>query len=421
MTAFVAVLKGAALAAAFVYLASLATRATLTLRRLRSDSEHLALARASPSTRDHPGTPLVTVVQPILGGDPALQDVLRETLQRTPLWAQFLWLVDERDTVGREVTDQLAAFDSRVTVRLCPPPGPDENPKTKKLGLALPEVATTYFAVLDDDTVIGEANLVAALMALSAPGWGSATEVSTNRVHLYTGLPSYDVLPGVANGLLAHFVNDNSGFTYLALQRWFGALSINGMFYVARTDALRELDAFERIRGELCDDYALARLFRGEGWRIHQGATALSLRTSLDGIKGYCAQMHRWFVFARVLLRDQSLARRVCLGIFLGGPPVLLTIVVLGMFSGRVGAEIGVVVLFARHLTLAAVQRRILCSRPGALPPRSLALSLASELLLPLHWLHAALVRTIRWRSRLIRVERDGRYRQVKGSREAHT
>jgi ceramide glucosyltransferase len=418
MIAFAAVLEGAALAAAFAYIASLAARAYLTLQRVRSESEQLAQTSLS-SAGDRSDAPLVTVVQPILSGDPALEDVLRGTLQRTPLWARFLWLVDELDTVGREITARLSAFDPRVTVRLCPPSGPDENPKTKKLALALPEVSTTIFAVLDDDTVIGEANLVAALIALGVPGWGPAASESANRADLYTGLPSYDVLPGVANGLLAHFVNDNSSFTYLALQRWFGPLSINGMFYVARTAALRELDAFERIRGELCDDYALARFVRGQGWRIHQGATALALRTSLDGMDAYRAQMHRWFVFARVLLRDQPLARRLCLATFLGAPPVLLALVVLGAFSGRVGAEVGVAVVVARHLVLGAVQRRVLRSRPGPLPPRSLALSLASELPLPLHWLHAALVPTIRWRSRLIRVERDGRYKQVGDSNEA--
>jgi ceramide glucosyltransferase len=424
MSTIVTGLEGATIAAALAYGVSLAIRAYFTLQRIDSDSERLVPTRPTPSStggEGDSGAPHVTVIQPILGGDPALAEVLSETLQHTPRWALFRWMVDEDDTLGRETATRLAATDARVTVHLCPPPAPDENPKTKKLALALHAVRTPYLAVLDDDTMIGESNLVAALIALGAPHWRPSAAAPTSVADLYTGLPSYDVLPGVANGLLAHFVNDNAGFTYLALQRWFGALTINGMFYVARTAALREIDAFERIRGELCDDYALAHLVRGHGWRIHQGATALRLRTSLAGFDHYRAQMHRWFVFARVLLRDQPLVRRLALSTLLGAPPVLLVVVVLGMFTGRVGAEVGVAVLFGRHLTLGAVQQRVLRTRPGPLPSRSLALSLASELMLPLHWLHAALVPTIRWRSRSIHVERDGRYRQVDDSSEART
>lgn len=418
MSTFTTALESAAIAAALVYGLSLAARAFLTLQRLRIEPEQRVSVASAASSEGCPASPLVTIVQPILGGDPALVEVLGETLRQTPPWALFLWLVDEDDTPGREVTARLAASDTRVTVQLCPPPAGDENPKTKKLALALPEVRTPYLAVLDDDTVIGETNLVAALVSLGAAQWVPAAAAHENA-DLYTGLPSYDVLPGVANGLLAHFVNDNVGFTYLGLQRWFGPLSINGMFYVARTDALLAIDAFRSIRSELCDDYALARLVRGHGWRIQQGTTALRLRTSLAGMQHYRAQMHRWSVFARVLLRDQPFVKRCALSVLLGAPPILLVIVVLGMFTGRVGAGAGAVVLITRHISLGAVQRRVLRTRPGPLPRRSAVLSLLGELVLPLHWLHAALVSTIRWRTRSIRVQRDGRYRHVSAASEA--
>jgi ceramide glucosyltransferase len=403
------------LAAAGLYGAVCLARVHAALRYLGEAPEaRSGWAPATPGTLSGalPGAPpRLTLLQPILGGDPALGGVLRESLTRTPPWVVFQWLVDTDDAVGRAVVDELLAAlpagdVARVAVVLCPPAARTENPKSAKLALALPRVTTDFCGVLDDDTVVGESNVLAALDVLGARD-------GAPRAELYTGLPSYDAGMNVPSALLAQFVNDNAPSTYLALQRRFGALSINGMFYVAGTAFLRRINAFESIRGELCDDYALAKLVRGAGGRIRQGTTALRLTTSLESGVAYVRQMHRWFVFALVLLRDQPLPRRAALAVVLSIAPAALAIVTVGGALGARGLATLLAVLALRAMAQAKLQRAAFTTRPGPRPRSAPLLSVVAELAQPLHALHAVCVKTIRWRSRVIRVARGGRYEEV--------
>src|SRR5687767_2910464 len=132
------------------YLAQLGAKAWLASRYARE-----ARVAVVGSTGDGRG---VTIVQPILGGDPRLAETLTANLRMLPS-ARFLWLVDEDDPEGATVCERLMAENSAVTVTLlrCPPHGQGENPKAHKLALALPLIETRVFVVLDDDTQLTEA------------------------------------------------------------------------------------------------------------------------------------------------------------------------------------------------------------------------------------------------------------------------
>lgn len=388
---------------ALAYLGVVAWRATSALRRVAEHPERRESSRGALGAE-----PSVTLVQPILGGDPRLAEVLGETLARTPAWARFLWLVDEGDAAGHAATAPLAMADPRVAVVVCEPPRLDENPKVKKLLLGAARVTTTFLAVLDDDTVVGEANLVAALDVLGGLD-------APSRAELYTGLPSYDLGDGLPSRLLAQFVNDGAPSTYLSLQAFFGALSLNGMFYVTRSAPLRASGALDAIRGAVCDDYALARELRSRGWRIHQGWTAMRLSTSVPSLAAYARQMHRWFVFALVLVRDQPLSRRAALLALLAAPPLTLA-AALGAASRGLGPTIAAaLVLLARQFALTLVARRVLGTRPGGAPGAAPVASVLAELVQPLHAVHAMCVSTVRWRSRRVRVGPGGTYCELGG------
>lgn len=339
----------------------------------------LALARryigTHPETATAPGD--VTVMQPILGGDPALEDALRRNLEQVD--ARFLWLVDDDDVDGQQVTDTLK--DERVTIVRCPPVSGNANPKTVKLQRGLLLVETEFVAVLDDDTILTPGHLGRARFALQ-----SCT--------LYTGLPHY--LPGtnIWSSLVAHFVNNNNALTYLPLLPLIGPLTINGMFYVMRTADLRAMGGFAPIAGALCDDYALASLVKQHGGTIRQGITRQSLRTTVTGPAQYVRLMHRWFLFANTLVRDQTFGVQVLLFIALGLPPILLWI-------GFVTLSYALpVVLLMRHLML----------RTAGETRLSILTSIVAELLQPLHWLHATLQHTLRWRTRRIALAADGTF-----------
>ncbi len=368
-----------------IYLAILETKIVLSRRYARAHRE------------DSRATGSITVMQPILSGDPFLETALRRNLDRAPPGACFLWLIDEDDHAAGQITDQLLAIaKGRSRVLRCPLVSGNLNPKTAKLQQGLREVQTDFVAILDDDTILDDDNLARALFCLGS-------------CDLYTGLPCYLPGPNFWSALVAHFVNNNGIMTYLPLLDLVGPLSINGMFYVMRTGYLRDLGGFEPILANLCDDYALACLVKRRGGVVRQGTTPQSLRTTVTGVRQYLALMRRWFVFANILVRDQPSAVAALLFLFLGLPPLLLWLCLLSLVGGVAGALGLAAGLLVRHLALRGLHHGVF----GRSLRLSWGLSVLSELLQPWHWAHACVGRTVRWRSRSIRVERDGRFSYI--------
>jgi ceramide glucosyltransferase len=389
------------------YLVILATKFVLARRYAATHPEH--------ATLDAP----ITILQPILGGDPFLEDALRANLANAPSSALFFWLVDEDDMEGRRVTTSID--DPRIRRLLSPPPRADENPKTAKLQRALEQIDTPYFAVLDDDTILEPDHLGRALAALQ-----SCT--------LYTGLPCYLAGANLWSSLVAHFVNNNSILTYLALLPLAPPLTINGMFYVMRTDDLRAMNGFAPILSKLCDDYALAAQVKQHGGTIRQGITPQFLRTTVPDARRYTAIMQRWFLFANVLLRDQPAKVQLLLIPFLGLPPLFFALSFLSI-AGGVKTTIALAgALIVRHALLRNLHKTIFELQHPAQPatpdsqPVSPAdrqpptanpvqfnpiTSILSELLQPLHWLHACVQHSLRWRTRRITLGPDGTFSYV--------
>lgn len=354
----------------------------------------------------------ITILQAILGGDPHLPDVLRTTLENTSDETSLLWMVDTDDAQGLAITEKLGArYPHRVAIIRCETAPDNVNPKVFKLEKALAKINTPYMAVLDDDTMISDQNLTAAIEALG-------------QADLYTGLPGYLSTENRWDSLVAHFVNNNSIMTYLPTLPLVGPLSINGMFYVLRTGRFLELGGFSSIRKKLCDDYALARKMHDGQGRIHQGIVPQYLYTSISGFTHYLQMMHRWFVFANALVRDQRLGAQLILLVLHGSPPLLLWACLVSttgllwstMRSAQcssaavVTAAMGMA-LVLRHGLIRSLQRKIFDRRLKFTP----ITSVVSEVLQPLHWLHAVMKPTIKWRTRQIRVYKDNTFTQKQG------
>ncbi len=333
----------------------------------------------------------VTIVQPILSGDPFLESALRANLANAPASAQFLWLVDEDDIEAQRITAQ---FDARVI--LCPPPRARENPKTAKLQQALAHVSSEYVAILDDDTILDPSHLPRALHALQ-------------HATLYTGLPLYERGDTIWSSLVAHFVNNNSILTYLPLP----SITINGMFYVMRTNELRAMGGFTSIAGKLCDDYALATLVRKHNGTIRQGITPLRLHTTVPSATRYATLMQRWFLFANVLLRDQPARIKALLVPTLGLPPILFILSFFTLSGGLIPSVALIAMLVLRDQATRNLIRTVSSGNQQPTTDNRFFLSIASELLQPLHWLHATLQPKLHWRKRRILLGRDGTFTYV--------
>ncbi|MCC8690110.1 glycosyltransferase family 21 protein [Xanthomonas campestris] len=338
----------------------------------------------------------VAILQPILGGDAHLQQVLAANLQALP-HAQFVWLLDADDAAGNAAAATLVAQHpgvrfARITV---PPAPPGINPKAWKLHHALPQVEAPITLILDDDAQLGSAALAHLLHDLA-------------HADLVTALPYYQDGSTLAGRLLAQFVNNNAALTYLGWLPWAAPLTINGMCYAGRTQQLQAWGGFAPLLDQLTDDLAFAAHVRAQGGRLWQSTAPVAMRTALPDPASYVRQMHRWMLFALLLLRRQRPAVKLAIGALHGLPPWLLIATLLSACL-QPGA-----LSFAAVAGLLTVRAAMLCllqwRTTGASRHRPL-LSLAAECLQPLHLLHAALVRTIRWRTRRYRVLPDGRFR----------
>lgn len=338
----------------------------------------------------------VAILQPILGGDAHLQQVLAANLQALP-HAQFVWLLDADDTVGNAAAAILVAQHpgvriARITV---PPAPPGINPKAWKLHHALPHVQAPIALILDDDAQLSSAALALLLHDLA-------------HADLVTALPYYQDGSTLAGRLLAQFVNNNAALTYLGWLPWAAPLTINGMCYAGRTQQLQAWGGFAPLLDQLTDDLAFAAHVRAQGGRLWQSTAPVAMRTALPDLASYVRQMHRWMLFALLLLRRQRPAVKLAIGALHGLPPWLLIATLLSACLQHGALSFAAV---AGLLTVRAAMLCLLQWRTTGESRHRPLLSLAAECLQPLHLLHAALVRTIRWRTRRYRVLPDGRFR----------
>ncbi|PPT22510.1 glycosyltransferase [Xanthomonas arboricola] len=374
---------------AIAYLAVLMVKTAAVLWVLRG-------ARALPAGGASATQAEVAILQPVLGGDAHLQQVLAANLQALPD-AQFVWLLDADDVPGNNVADALVALHPHARIqRMRVPAAPAGiNPKAWKLEHALAHVRAPISLILDDDAQLSASALARLLQDLT-------------DADMVTALPYYQDSTTLPGRLLSQFVNNNAALTYLGWLPFAAPLTINGMCYAARTEQLRAWGGFAALLQQLTDDLAVATLVRERGGRLRQSVAPVAMRTAMPDLASYARQMHRWMLFALILLRRQTVGVRSAIGVLQGLPPLLL-LALLACACAQASWPalawvLGTVLL--RALLLCLVQWRV----SGAVRHRPL-LSVVAECLQPLHLLHAALVRTIRWRTRRYRVLPDGRFR----------
>lgn len=346
----------------------------LTLRVIRQERqrEHQPLSRR------------VTILQPILSGDPTLGMTLQANVSAL-MQADFCWLIDDDDALARATVEGIKQrFPQRkITVKSCSAADEGVNPKAFKLEQAWREAENEIILVLDDDATL-TADALAQLIS----------EVTDNN--LVTGLPYYAANKAGYSALLAQFVNDSSALTYLPLLPYLPPLTINGMCYALTRQTLAKVGGFAPIQHQLTDDLALASLMNQHRIELVQTTALVKIQTDLASGKKYWQQMHRWFLFATLLLREKSLKVNVLIFLLQGLHPLLLWGLLFMALSHPL-LVLGCLVI--RHLALRKVQRTLTANIPSRL-----LLSLLSELLQPVHLLHAALNRTIVWRTRRYRV-----------------
>ncbi|WP_370979407.1 glycosyltransferase family 2 protein [Agaribacterium sp. ZY112] len=340
----------------------------------------------------------VAILQPILSGDSSLEKTLLANLKALPE-VSFYWLIDRNDVEAQELAKRLIVLcpKARVQLMLFDQAPEGVNPKVFKLEAAFDVCTQDYVLVLDDDTVLPELSLSILLGALASAS-------------LSTGLPSYTKGGNLASRFLANFVNNNAELTYLSLLPWIKPVTINGMCYALKYDTLARLGGFKAIRQHLTDDLAMAELILNSGGTIAQTPYRQVIETQLNTVSDYSRQMHRWYLFAHILFFKQQPLVRFFMLLLYALPPLLLFLAVLGFILAPSYLAVSALslMLIVRHFILVCHSNKRLNWGAG-----DILVSFLSELVQPLHSLHASVKRDIRWRSRRYRVYANDRFSDI--------
>ncbi len=351
----------------------------------------------------------VDALQPIRSGDPSLSEALGASLRTLGgRGARLHWLIDEDDTAAasavRAALRMQPALAAQVAVSVHPPCPQGVNPKLFKLERALAQCRGDVVLVLDDDARLPAATLEALTMALGA-------EDGDNRAIIATALPIYLPARGAGARLLARFVNDSAAVTYLPPRLGDRTPTINGMCWAMRRDALRAIGGFAPRLRHLTDDLAMARAVLAAGGRIEQRSEPVWLRTDLPDVVAYVRQMHRWMLFALLLVRSEPWPSRLRIAFGQGLPTCapwlsLLAFALLPTWPGAVALSAGLLL----HVVGRRALQRACAGAAAAMQPLT---SLLVALLLPLHLAHALVDRRIRWRTHRYRVHANDRFEDI--------
>ena len=344
-----------------------------------------------------------TVVQPILSGDTRLEDDLSANLKNTDEM-KFIWLVDKSDCLARQTVENILKnknYSSRVEVFYLDDVPQEVNPKVFKLSQAVKKIKTEYTVILDDDAVIDRKKLdELSIYEKDKAEW------------IVTGIPYNYNIKGFYSKLISAFINSNSIFSYFSMSFLNENKTINGMFYILRTDILKKYSAFEKIKYWLCDDLALATYLLSKNVKIIQSTIFCNVRNTVPNFRKYILLMKRWLLFSNVYMKNAFSIKFlfiILLPVFL--PAILLFL----SFYFGINHFIMIIVLFVGKVGLFHIVRLFIyqseIQKKGNFFHKAdeLPYELASEFLLPFILVYTLLTPpVIIWRNKKIRVK-DGK------------
>ena len=345
-----------------------------------------------------------TVLQPILSGDPRLEEDLIANLKNTTDM-KFIWLVDKSDKVAINTVENILKdknYSNRIEVHYLDDVPQELNPKIFKLAQVVDKIKTEYSIILDDDAVIDRKKLdELSVYEKDKSEW------------IATGIPFNYNIKGFYSKLISAFINSNSIFSFLKENK-----TINGMFYILRTDILKKYSAFEEIKYWLCDDLALATYLISKKVKIIQSTIFCNVRNTVPSLKRYILLMKRWLLFSNVYMKN-AFSTKFLFIILL---PTLLPTILL-FFSFYLGIDYLVIVLnlFIGKIALFHIVRLFIyqvkeqenSSKKSlfTFSPQTTEIlyELLSEFLLPFMLIYTLLTPpVILWRNKKIRVK-DGK------------
>jgi ceramide glucosyltransferase len=357
---------------------------------------------AVQSEQTHSGSS-VSIIQPILSGDPTLWDCLECNLQMQSHHAiEFIWAIDDDDPDAQSGCRSLIAKYPQVKIDLIslPPSPPLVSPKTFKLIAGIERAHGEIIAMLDDDTMLNDGDLDRAISYLDRPQIGAAF-----------GLPYYVNFSNIWSTLVAGVVNSSSLLTYVPYTFITEPFTINGMFYVMKREVLERIGGFSGLEGEIADDFAIAHHIRSHGYKLAQTSVCHGISTQIRDAKHYFNLLNRWFIFPQVsILKSVAVWELVvfyCTALIPTMVP-LLVVIYLAIFPSVYTTIYGAVYFAINAYILTQFNRKYL---NGATPDRLIFLLTIVQIIMPFHIIIALLSpKQIDWRGNILALKTDGSF-----------
>ena len=350
-----------------------------------------------------------TVLQPILSGDPRLEEDLTANLKNTTDM-NFIWLVDKSDKVAIDTVENILKdknYSNRIEVYYLDDVPQDLNPKIFKLAQVVDKIKTEYSIILDDDAVIDRKKLnELSVYEKDKDEW------------IATGIPFNYNIKGFYSKLISAFINSNSIFSYFSMSFLKENKTINGMFYILRTDILKKYSAFEEIKYWLCDDLALATYLLSKKVKIIQSTIFCNVRNTVPSLKRYILLMKRWLLFSNVYMKNAFSTKFLFIILLPTLLPTILLffsfylgidylVIVLNLFIGKIALfHIVRLLIYQGNYEENSFKKSLFVFSPQT---TELLYELLSEFLLPFMLIYTLLTPpVILWRNKKIRVK-DGK------------
>ena len=350
-----------------------------------------------------------TVLQPILSGDPRLEEDLTANLKNTTDM-KFIWLVDKSDKVAVNTVENILKdknYSNRIEVYYLDDVPQELNPKIFKLAQVVDKIKTEYSIILDDDAVIDRKKLdELSVYEKDKSEW------------IATGIPFNYNIKGFYSKLISAFINSNSIFSYFSMSFLNENKTINGMFYILRTDILKKYSAFDEIKYWLCDDLALATYLLSKKVKIIQSTIFCNVRNTVPSLKRYILLMKRWLLFSNVYMKNAFSTKFLFIILLPTLLPTILLffsfylgidylVIILNLFIGKIALfHIVRLFIYQGNYEENSFKKSLFVFSPQT---TELLYELLSEFLLPFMLIYTLLTPpVILWRNKKIRVK-DGK------------